>query len=166
MILRADACVCHAESRLPLCPARPGGPASCPHAPLPLRGRSRLPDRPAPDRRARPHAGPAATRQACRHQHRQPAFARRPDIWRQLPLARRSPKSAAASIFCVETYNFEYRRHRRAVTHDRLVHDPEKCEAVFRKDHAQSKSQSAMTIHPHLIALWWDELIPVQCPRP
>jgi hypothetical protein len=32
-------------------------------------------------------------------------------------------------------------------------HDPEKCEAVFRKDHAQSKSQNAMTIQPDLIAL-------------
>jgi len=33
-----------------------------------------------------------------------------------------------------------------------LKHDPEKCEAVFRKDHAQSKIQSAMPIHPNLIA--------------
>jgi hypothetical protein len=32
-------------------------------------------------------------------------------------------------------------------------HDPEKCEAVFRKDHAQTKSESAMTIRPNLIAL-------------
>jgi sirohydrochlorin ferrochelatase len=30
---------------------------------------------------------------------------------------------------------------------------PEKCAAVFRKDHAKSKSQSAMTIRPNLIAL-------------
>jgi hypothetical protein len=44
----------------------------------------------------------------------------------------------------------------------RLKHDPEKCEAVFprdkrgtrlRGDHAQTKSQSAMTILPNLIAL-------------
>src|SRR5579872_337056 len=34
-----------------------------------------------------------------------------------------------------------------------LKHDPEKCVAVFRKDHAQSKTQSAMTIQPNLIAL-------------
>jgi hypothetical protein len=27
-------------------------------------------------------------------------------------------------------------------------HDPEKCVAVFRKDHAQLKTQSAMTIQP------------------
>jgi hypothetical protein len=42
------------------------------------------------------------------------------------------------------------------------THDPEKCEAVFprdisgtrlRGDHAQTKSQSAMTIQPNLIAL-------------
>jgi hypothetical protein len=33
------------------------------------------------------------------------------------------------------------------------MHDPEKREAVFRKDHAQTKTQSAMTIHPNLIAL-------------
>jgi hypothetical protein len=32
-------------------------------------------------------------------------------------------------------------------------HDPEKCAAIFRKDHAQSKNQSAMTIRPNLIAL-------------
>jgi hypothetical protein len=36
---------------------------------------------------------------------------------------------------------------------ERLEHDPEKCEAVFRKDHAQSKTSSAMTIQPNLIAL-------------
>jgi hypothetical protein len=30
---------------------------------------------------------------------------------------------------------------------------PEKCAAVFRKDDAKSKSQSAMTIRPNLIAL-------------
>jgi hypothetical protein len=34
-----------------------------------------------------------------------------------------------------------------------LKHDPEKCEAVFRKDHAQTMNQSAMTIQPNLIAL-------------
>jgi hypothetical protein len=34
-----------------------------------------------------------------------------------------------------------------------LHHDPEKCEAIFRKDHAQTTTQSAMMIHPHLIAL-------------
>jgi hypothetical protein len=43
-----------------------------------------------------------------------------------------------------------------------LKHNPEKCEAVFprdkrgtrlRGDHAQTKSQSAMTILPNLIAL-------------
>jgi hypothetical protein len=34
-----------------------------------------------------------------------------------------------------------------------LEHDPEKCAAVFRKDHAQAKSQSAMTIQLNLIAL-------------
>jgi hypothetical protein len=32
-------------------------------------------------------------------------------------------------------------------------HDPEKCAAVFRKDHAQSKSESAMTNRSNLIAL-------------
>jgi hypothetical protein len=32
-------------------------------------------------------------------------------------------------------------------------HDPEKCVAVLRKDHAQSKNQSAMRI-PNRIALW------------
>jgi hypothetical protein len=32
-------------------------------------------------------------------------------------------------------------------------HDPEKCEAVFRKDHAQTRSVSAMTIQPNLTAL-------------
>jgi hypothetical protein len=35
----------------------------------------------------------------------------------------------------------------------RLEHDPEKCAAVFRKDHAQTTTESAMTIHPDLIAL-------------
>jgi len=35
----------------------------------------------------------------------------------------------------------------------RLEHDPETCEAVFRKDHAQTTAQSAMTIHPKLVAL-------------
>jgi hypothetical protein len=35
----------------------------------------------------------------------------------------------------------------------RLKHDPEKCAAVFRKDHAQSKSYSAMMIQADLIAL-------------
>jgi hypothetical protein len=34
-----------------------------------------------------------------------------------------------------------------------LEHDPEECEAVFRKDHAQTTTYSAMTIHPDLIAL-------------
>jgi hypothetical protein len=34
-----------------------------------------------------------------------------------------------------------------------IEQDPEKCVAVFRKDHAQTKSQSAMTIQPNLIAL-------------
>jgi len=34
-----------------------------------------------------------------------------------------------------------------------LKHDPEKRAAVFRKDHAQTKSQSAMMIQPDLIAL-------------
>jgi hypothetical protein len=34
-----------------------------------------------------------------------------------------------------------------------LEHDPEKCEAVFRKDHAQSKTKSAMAMQPHPIAL-------------
>jgi hypothetical protein len=34
-----------------------------------------------------------------------------------------------------------------------LAHDPEKCAAVFRKDHAQTKSESAMTIHLQIIAL-------------
>jgi len=34
-----------------------------------------------------------------------------------------------------------------------LEHDPEKCAAVFRRDHAQTTTQSAMTIHPNLIAL-------------
>jgi hypothetical protein len=36
-----------------------------------------------------------------------------------------------------------------------LEHDPEKCVAVFRKDHAQSKDQSAMLIHLIAIALLW-----------
>jgi len=36
---------------------------------------------------------------------------------------------------------------------NRLKHDPEKCAAVFRKDHAQTTTQSAMMIHPNLIAL-------------
>jgi hypothetical protein len=35
----------------------------------------------------------------------------------------------------------------------RLEHDPEKCEADFQKDHAQSRSQSAMTIQSNLSAL-------------
>src|SRR5262249_3683547 len=35
-----------------------------------------------------------------------------------------------------------------------LAHDPEKCEAVFRKDHAQTTIQSAMAIQPNPIALW------------
>jgi hypothetical protein len=34
-----------------------------------------------------------------------------------------------------------------------LEHDAEKCAAVFRKDHAQTKGYSAMMIHPQLIAL-------------
>jgi hypothetical protein len=34
-----------------------------------------------------------------------------------------------------------------------LEHDPEKWIPVFRKDHAQTISWSAMTIHPELIAL-------------
>jgi hypothetical protein len=34
-----------------------------------------------------------------------------------------------------------------------LKHDPEKCEAVFRKDHAQTVISDAMKIHPDLIAL-------------
>jgi hypothetical protein len=29
-----------------------------------------------------------------------------------------------------------------------LEHDPEKCEAVFRKDHAQEQDQSAMMTYP------------------
>jgi hypothetical protein len=33
-----------------------------------------------------------------------------------------------------------------------LEHDPEKCVAVFRKDHAQSKTWSAMAIQPDPIA--------------
>jgi hypothetical protein len=33
-----------------------------------------------------------------------------------------------------------------------LAHDPEKHVAVCRKDHAQTRIQSAMTIHPNLIA--------------
>jgi len=32
-------------------------------------------------------------------------------------------------------------------------HDPEKCVAVFPKGHAQSKTWSAMTLQPALIAL-------------
>jgi hypothetical protein len=36
-----------------------------------------------------------------------------------------------------------------------LEHDPEKCAAVFRGDHAQSKKQSAMTIQLDRGALWW-----------
>jgi hypothetical protein len=34
-----------------------------------------------------------------------------------------------------------------------LEHDPEKCAAVFRKDHAQTTNQSVMMIHPKVIAL-------------
>jgi hypothetical protein len=34
-----------------------------------------------------------------------------------------------------------------------LEHDPEKCEAVFRKDHAQTKGQSEMTIQRKVISL-------------
>jgi hypothetical protein len=34
-----------------------------------------------------------------------------------------------------------------------LAHDPEKCATVFRKDHAQSRTESAMVIQPDLIAL-------------
>jgi hypothetical protein len=34
-----------------------------------------------------------------------------------------------------------------------LAHDPEQCAWVYRKDHAQTKSQSAMTIQLYLIAL-------------
>jgi hypothetical protein len=36
----------------------------------------------------------------------------------------------------------------------KLEHDPEKCAAVFRKNHAQSNGQSAMTIQADLIAPW------------
>src|SRR5205085_7901879 len=36
----------------------------------------------------------------------------------------------------------------------RPAHDPEKCEAVFRKDHAQTKSSSEMTIRKRVIPLW------------
>jgi hypothetical protein len=35
----------------------------------------------------------------------------------------------------------------------RPEHDPEKCAAVFPKDHAQTKTYGAMTVHPNLIAL-------------
>jgi hypothetical protein len=34
-----------------------------------------------------------------------------------------------------------------------LEHDPEKCEAVFRKEHAQTRIWSAMAIQPNAIAL-------------
>jgi hypothetical protein len=34
------------------------------------------------------------------------------------------------------------------------MHDPQKREAAFQKDHTQAESQSAMTIDPVLIALW------------
>ncbi|WP_424173080.1 hypothetical protein [Bradyrhizobium sp.] len=34
-----------------------------------------------------------------------------------------------------------------------LKHDPEKCWRLSEGNHAQSKNQSAMTIHPNLIAL-------------
>jgi hypothetical protein len=37
-----------------------------------------------------------------------------------------------------------------------LRHDPEKWEAVFRNDHARTKSQGAMTIPPEAIAPWRD----------
>lgn len=39
--------------------------------------------------------------------------------------------------------------------------DRQKCDAVFRKDHAQTTIQSAMTIHPDIIALIH---IALQCP--
>jgi len=32
-------------------------------------------------------------------------------------------------------------------------HDPEKWIPAFRKDHAQTRSWSAMTLHPEIIAL-------------
>jgi hypothetical protein len=41
----------------------------------------------------------------------------------------------------------------------KLGHDPEKCEAVFRKDHAQTTIQGAMVIQPNPIALWSAVLI-------
>ena len=36
-------------------------------------------------------------------------------------------------------------------SHSRLAHDPEKCVAVFRKDHARTQmGSSAMMVHPQL----------------
>jgi hypothetical protein len=34
------------------------------------------------------------------------------------------------------------------------MHDPQKREAAFQKDHAQAESQSAVTVRPVRIALW------------
>jgi hypothetical protein len=34
-----------------------------------------------------------------------------------------------------------------------LEHDPEKCAAVFRKDHAHTITYGAMVLHPEVIAL-------------
>jgi hypothetical protein len=39
------------------------------------------------------------------------------------------------------------------IVRKQYAHDPEKCEAVFRKDHAQTEGQSAMLIHLQTIAL-------------
>jgi hypothetical protein len=58
------------------------------------------------------------------------------------------PRPAEPAGDSLSTLEFRFFRPRLA-----LEHDPEKCVAVFRKDHAQTKSLSAMTIQPNLIAL-------------
>jgi hypothetical protein len=40
----------------------------------------------------------------------------------------------------------------RAARKWKSTHDPEKRAAVFRKDHAKTKSQGAIMIHPQIIA--------------
>jgi hypothetical protein len=40
-----------------------------------------------------------------------------------------------------------------------LEHDPEKWEPVFGKDHAQTRSQSAIAIQSKAIALWCQRLL-------
>src|SRR5262249_6847752 len=62
------------------------------------------------------------------------------------PRARRTARSAANHCRGADA-------GRGRTRNQTLKHDPEKCEAVFRKDHAQTKTQSAMPIRSNLIAL-------------